>query len=100
MGAITGSKIAIIIFSKTYPESTRCLRELEKIIECHQTFGQMVLCVFYEIHPSDVRYQKMEACTHAAGITVWDVTEIRHDAELVHLIVTRVHCVQLNIPLD
>jgi len=55
MRAIAGSKIAIIVFSKTYTESIRCLRELEKIIECYQTFGQIVLPVFYEIHRFDVK---------------------------------------------
>jgi len=56
--AIACSKIAIIVFSETYTESTNCLLELEKIIECRQTFGQIVLPVFYEIDPLDVRHQK------------------------------------------
>jgi len=56
--AIASSKIAIIVFSKTYTESTCCLLELEQIIECVATFGQIVLPVFYEIDPLDVRHQK------------------------------------------
>jgi len=58
MRAIAGSKIAIIVFSKSYTESTCCLIELEKIIECHETFDQIVLPVFYEIDLLDVRHLK------------------------------------------
>ncbi|TKY68721.1 TMV resistance protein N [Spatholobus suberectus] len=54
---IERSQIAIVVFSKTYTESTWCLRELEKIIECHETYGQIVVPVFYYIDPSDVRHQ-------------------------------------------
>ncbi|XP_022633874.1 TMV resistance protein N-like [Vigna radiata var. radiata] len=117
MRAIASSKIAIIVFSKTYTESTCCLRELEKIIECRETFGQIVLPVFYEIDPFDVRHQKDDfrkaleesaqksysgeqlehvlsrwsrALTTAAGINGWDVTDFRHDAELVEVAVSRV----------
>jgi len=58
MRAIAASKIAIIVFSKSYTESTCCLLQLQKIIECHETFGQIFLPIFYEIDPLDVRYQK------------------------------------------
>ncbi|XP_027907419.1 TMV resistance protein N-like isoform X2 [Vigna unguiculata] len=117
MRSIAGSKISIIIFSKTYTESTCCLLELEKIVECYQTFGQIVLPVFYEIDPLDVHHQKgdfgkaLEEAAHksysgeqvehalfrwsralatAAGITCWDARYFRHDAELVEVIVSRV----------
>ncbi|XP_027907357.1 TMV resistance protein N-like isoform X2 [Vigna unguiculata] len=115
--AIAGTKITIIVFTKTYTESTRCLLELEKIIECHQTFGQIVLPVFYEIDQLDVRYQEddfgkaleeavyksysgeqlehalsrwTDALTTAAGIDGWDLRDFRHDAQLVDVIVSRV----------
>jgi len=58
MREIEGSEIAIVVFSQTYSESTWCLDELELIMECNQTRGQIVLPVFYEIDPSDVRHQK------------------------------------------
>ncbi|BAT97009.1 hypothetical protein LR48_Vigan11g146200 [Vigna angularis] len=117
MGAIAVSKIAIIVFSKTYTESTCCLLELEKIIECLETFGQVVLPVFYEIEPLDVRDQKDDfgkaleetakksylgeqlehalsrwrrALTTAASMTSWDVRDFRDDAELVEVIVRHV----------
>ncbi|TKY68711.1 Disease resistance protein TAO1 [Spatholobus suberectus] len=56
--AIEGSQIAIVVFSKTYTESTWCLDELEKISKCHGTCGQKVVPVFYDIDPSVVRHQK------------------------------------------
>jgi len=58
MRAIAASKIAIIIFSKSYYESTCGLLQLEKIIECHETFGQIMLSIFYETDPLDVRDQE------------------------------------------
>ncbi|XP_040995579.1 TMV resistance protein N-like [Juglans microcarpa x Juglans regia] len=56
--AIEGSMISIIVFSKNYAESRWCLNELLKILECMGTTKQIVLPVFYEIDPSDVRHQK------------------------------------------
>ncbi|ESW06208.1 hypothetical protein PHAVU_010G028900 [Phaseolus vulgaris] len=117
MRAIAASKIAIIVFSKSYTESTCCLLQLENIIECHETFGQIILPIFYEIDPLDVRDQKDDlgkaleeaahksysgeqlehalsrwsrALTTAAGISGWDVRDFRHDAELVEKVVFRV----------
>ncbi|XP_027907422.1 TMV resistance protein N-like isoform X3 [Vigna unguiculata] len=117
MRAIGGTKIAIIVFSKTYTESACCLLELEKIIECLETFGQIVLPVFYENEPLYVRDEKndfgkaMEETAHksysgeqreqvlsrwrralnkAAGITGLNVREFRHDAQLVAVTVRRV----------
>ncbi|XP_014515492.1 TMV resistance protein N-like [Vigna radiata var. radiata] len=117
MRAIGHTKITIIVFSKSYAESIWCLLELEKIIECDETFGQIVLPLFYEIDPSDVRHQKDDfgkaleeaahksysgeqlehalskwsrALTTAARITGWDFRNFRHDAELVERIVSHV----------
>jgi len=103
MGAIACSKIAIIVFSETYSESALCLRELEKIIECHETFGQIVMPVFYHVDPFDVctkydfgkaleaaaqeSYSEKQlkhalsrwryALAKAAVITGWDVRDFR-----------------------
>ncbi|KOM58430.1 hypothetical protein LR48_Vigan11g146400 [Vigna angularis] len=117
MRAIGHTKITIIVFSKSYTESACSLLELEKIIECHETFGQIVLPVFYEIDPSDVRNRKDDfgkaleeavhksysgeelehalskwsrALTTAAVMTGWELRNFRYDAALVERIVSRV----------
>ena len=55
--AIRGSKISIIVFSKNYASSTWCLDELVDILQCKKTRGQLVLPIFYDVDPSDVRKQ-------------------------------------------
>lgn len=55
--AIQGSHIAIVVFSETYVESSWCLNELEHIMECHSTYGQVVVPIFYNVDPSVVRHQ-------------------------------------------
>ncbi|KAL9431988.1 hypothetical protein AB3S75_027071 [Citrus x aurantiifolia] len=57
LNAIQGSKISVIIFSKDYASSKWCLNELVKILECKNTNGQIVIPVFYNVSPSDVRHQ-------------------------------------------
>lgn len=47
----------MIIFSKDYASSIRCLTELVKILECNNMVGQMVVPVFFHVDPSDVRNQ-------------------------------------------
>jgi len=58
--AIEQSQIAIIIFSQNYADSRWCLNELAKIMKCHRTIGQVILPVFYDIHPSEVRHRTGE----------------------------------------
>jgi hypothetical protein len=36
------------------------LKEVEKIIECSRTIGQVVLPVFYDVDPSEVHHQTSE----------------------------------------
>lgn len=55
--AIEESRIAIIVFSTNYAYSRWCLEELEKIMEVKEMHGQLVLPVFYDINPSEVRKQ-------------------------------------------
>ncbi|CAL8997949.1 unnamed protein product [Prunus brigantina] len=55
--AIDGSMISIIVFSKRYAESSWCLDELVKIMECRERLGQQVIPLFYNIEASDVRKQ-------------------------------------------
>ncbi|XP_050385767.1 toll/interleukin-1 receptor-like protein [Argentina anserina] len=58
--AIAESKISIVVFSKNYASSIWCLKELVKIMECNKApqKQQVVLPIFYDVEPSDVRYQK------------------------------------------
>ncbi|CAN6580320.1 unnamed protein product [Malus baccata var. baccata] len=55
--AIEESQLSVVIFSKDYASSTWCLDELVHILECKEKHGQMVIPVFYDINPSDVRKQ-------------------------------------------
>ncbi|KAI9092555.1 hypothetical protein K1719_027683 [Acacia pycnantha] len=53
--AIQESRIAIIVFSENYANSTFCLQELEKILECFIEEGRLVYPVFYYVDPSELR---------------------------------------------
>ena len=52
--ALEESKIAIVIFSENYANSTWCLEELVKIVDCMKNNGQTVISMFYKVDPSDV----------------------------------------------
>ena len=54
---IESSRISIIVFSENYASSKWCLDELAKIVECKKK-DQLVLPVFYNIDPSEIRNQK------------------------------------------
>ncbi|CAL2279846.1 unnamed protein product [Prunus armeniaca] len=56
--AIERSTISVIIFSKNYASSTWCLDELVHILECKEKKDQLVVPIFYDISPSDVRKQQ------------------------------------------
>ncbi|KAL2576400.1 hypothetical protein AAZX31_16G078000 [Glycine max] len=111
--AIAGSKIHIILFSNNYASSKWCLDELVKIMECHRTYGNEVLPVFYNVDPSDVRNQRGDfgqglealaqryllqgendvlkswksALNEAANLAGWVSRNYRTDADLVEDIV-------------
>ncbi|KAK3417769.1 hypothetical protein EUGRSUZ_H03723 [Eucalyptus grandis] len=55
--AINQSKISIPIFSKGYAFSVWCLNELVQMVECQKTRGQMIMPIFYDVAPSEVRHQ-------------------------------------------
>ncbi|KAM3321433.1 hypothetical protein P3S67_008635 [Capsicum chacoense] len=109
--AIEESRIALIIFSKNYADSTWCLDELTKIMECNKQKGQIVLPVFYDVDPSTVRRQKHSygeafgkhedrfkddkvqkwraALEEAANLSGWDLpnTADAHEAKVIKKIV-------------
>ncbi|GKD13476.1 Toll/interleukin-1 receptor domain-containing protein [Tanacetum coccineum] len=58
LNAIEESHIAIIIFSKNYANSSCCLDELVHIMNCRADKGQIVMPVFYDVDPSDVKNPK------------------------------------------
>ncbi|KAB2602591.1 disease resistance protein [Pyrus ussuriensis x Pyrus communis] len=56
--AIEKSRLSVIIFSKNYASSTWCLIELVHILKCKKKNDQMVVPIFYDISPSEVRKQE------------------------------------------
>ncbi|CAN6575409.1 unnamed protein product [Malus baccata var. baccata] len=105
--AIQGSRISIIVFSRRYSDSSWCLEELVKIMECKRTQGQLVLPIFYDVDPSHVRKQtgsfaqsflkhtdekKVErwraALTEASNLSGWDLrnTLDGHEAKFIRMI--------------
>ncbi|KAF8018993.1 hypothetical protein BT93_H3772 [Corymbia citriodora subsp. variegata] len=55
--AIEQSKILIPIFSKGYAGSKWCLMELVQMVECKRATGQKIMPIFFDVRPSEVRYQ-------------------------------------------
>ncbi|KAJ0804600.1 putative TIR domain, P-loop containing nucleoside triphosphate hydrolase [Helianthus annuus] len=56
--AIEGSRIAVVIFSEKYADSSWCLDELAHIMKCREERKLIVLPIFYCVDPSEVRKQK------------------------------------------
>ncbi|CAN6546450.1 unnamed protein product [Malus baccata var. baccata] len=119
--AIQGSKISIIVFSRQYANSSWCLEELVKIMECRRTLGMLVLPIFYDVDPSHVRKQtdsfgqlfrehidekKVErwrtALTEASNLSGWDLrnTLDGHEAKFIRMITEEVTRKLNNTYLD
>jgi len=58
--AIEGSQMSIVVLSPNYAGSSWCLNELVHILHCRQTYGQVVIPLFYNVDPSSVRKQTAE----------------------------------------
>jgi len=54
--AIAASRLSIIVLSENYANSTWCLDELVKILECMKCDNQIVWPIFYKVEPSDIRH--------------------------------------------
>ena len=69
MKAIETSRMAVVVFSKSYATSDRCLDELAKILECNRVLNQRVFPIFYDVSPSEMREQKgnFEEAANLAG---------------------------------
>ncbi|XP_048437600.1 disease resistance protein RPV1 isoform X4 [Pyrus x bretschneideri] len=109
--AVRESRLSIVVFSQNYASSTWCLKELMEILKCKATMNQIVLPIFYEVDPSDVRKLKrrfaeafaqhdhdsnaeMEevqswrsALTTATSLSGWDSRNYEEDAKLIEDIV-------------
>ncbi|KAL5538448.1 hypothetical protein UlMin_045544 [Ulmus minor] len=124
--AIQGSRVSIIVFSRRYADSSWCLDELVEIIKCRRTVRQIVIPIFYDVDPSDVRKQSgsfgeafgkhenrfasnldrvlrwREALTEAAHLSGWDLRN-RHEAKLIKKVVQSVskelNCTNLFVAL-
>ncbi|KAK7392706.1 hypothetical protein VNO78_21151 [Psophocarpus tetragonolobus] len=56
--AIQKSRIFLIVLSPNYASSSFCLNELAHILNFNKEKGLLVLPVFHNVDPSDVRYHK------------------------------------------
>ncbi|KAJ9672866.1 hypothetical protein PVL29_026212 [Vitis rotundifolia] len=127
LGAIEGSRFSIIVFSERYADSKWCLDELTKIMECKREMDQIVLPVFYHVHPSDVRKQTgsfgkafakhgttvdeekvkrwRAAMTEASSLSGWHVIkdyeyQLKYIEEILEVICKRLGPKQLHIDDD
>ncbi|XP_056166835.1 disease resistance protein RUN1-like [Syzygium oleosum] len=61
--AIKRSRISIAIFSKDYASSKSCLMELVQMWECRKSNGQIIIPIFYDVTPKEVKHQTGDFAT-------------------------------------
>ncbi|KAL8268481.1 hypothetical protein R6Q59_002279 [Mikania micrantha] len=112
-------QFSLIVFSKKYASSSWCLDELVKIMECQKktTDQSTVFPVFYDVEPTEVRYQSgsvgeafakhtikearhtskkigewRKALKDAANLSGWELknTADGHEAKVIKLIVEQI----------
>nr|XP_011459123.1 PREDICTED: TMV resistance protein N-like isoform X2 [Fragaria vesca subsp. vesca] len=105
--AIDASKLSVVVLSENFANSKWCLLELEKIVECMETKNHIVVPIFYQVDPADVRYVKgkfskafeelehksrgtveerkrwKSALTRAGYINGWDSRKYENDVKLI-----------------
>ncbi|KAJ9552670.1 hypothetical protein OSB04_016715 [Centaurea solstitialis] len=75
-GTMENSKIALVVLSKNYVLTTCCLDELAKIIERKEAFGLVVIPIFYDVDPLEMK-------THGSLEQVFDQDGLRCDDDKV-----------------
>ncbi|XP_061998346.1 disease resistance protein RUN1-like isoform X1 [Rosa rugosa] len=119
--AIDASKLSIVVLSKNFAYSKWCLMELEKIVECMQTKKHIMVPIFYQVDPADVRYvrgsfkeafeqhehksrgtteerERWKSALNTAGnIIGWDSCKYEDDVKLIDDVVTDISTQLSNI---
>ncbi|CAH8366202.1 unnamed protein product [Eruca vesicaria subsp. sativa] len=62
--AIRESRISIVLLSKRFASSGWLLNELVEILKCREELGQIVMTIFCDVDPSDVKKQTGEFGRH------------------------------------
>ncbi|CAH2046341.1 unnamed protein product [Thlaspi arvense] len=75
---IKDSKIALVVFSSSYSESTWCLDELVKIKECMDEGKLKVIPIFHKVEPSEVQQLNGDF-----GCKLWNLWRLHHDHRII-----------------